>query len=441
MIRNGFSKEVFRIAVPVALQSMLQSSFSMIDQVMVGQLGERAIAAVEIAGKPGFIYSFVIGAIGAIAGIMISQYIGKKDRRAEETSVCINFLAMVLTGCIFFILATGFSLSFVKLFSGDTAVIQDGSSYLGIIGWAFVPLGISNILGVAIRCRGKSSWPLYVGLVSALTNTGLNYCLIFGHMGMPALGVDGAAYASVVSQILGVVLTVILFLRLYVGIRFSIKLGKDGYLQYFAMLLPVVVNEFLWAAGQSVNTFVYGHMGTHELAGMSLTGSVQGLTIGALSGLSQAAGILIGKRLGEREYDKAYEESKTLCLYGFIGAIILSVLLIALRYPYVEIFRVSDDVRRIGAQILLAFAVLMPVKVQNMILGGGIIRSGGRTKYIMMIDVFGTWLIGVPLAIVCGLIWKLPIVWVYFILSQEELIRYIISVFMFRSRRWMSTIV
>ena len=440
MTEQDFSKEVFRIAIPVALQSMLQSSFSMIDQVMVGQLGERAIASVEIAGKPGFIYSFVIGAIGAIAGIMISQYIGKNDRPAEEKSVCINFLVMMLTGLIFLILAGGFSMPLMALFSEDAAVIQGGGSYLKIIGWAFLPLGISNILGVAIRCRGKSSWPLYVGLLSALVNTGLNYCLIFGHMGLPALGVNGAAYASVISQAAGAVLTIFLFLRLYKGIRFSIDLGRDGFLQYAAMLCPVVVNEFLWALGQSVNTYVYGHMGTDELAGMSLTGSVQGLTIGALSGLSQAAGILIGKRLGEREYDRAYEESKKLCRYGFIGAVIFSVLLFALRYPYAGIFRVSDEVRQIGAQILFAFAILMPIKVQNMILGGGIIRSGGRTKYVMMIDVFGTWLIGVPLALVCGLVWRLPIVWVYFILSQEELVRLIISVFMFRGRKWMNTI-
>ena len=96
--------------------------------------------------------------------------------------------------------------------------------------------------------------------------------------------------------------------------------------------------------------------------------------------------------------------------------------------------------RYIGAQILLAFAVLMPIKVQNMILGGGIIRSGGRTKYIMMIDMLGTWVFGVPLALFTGLYLKLPIVWVYFILSQEELIRFTISVFMFRSKKWMNTI-
>ena len=439
-MKKNFVKKIIKISIPVALQSMLQSSFSMVDQMMVGQLGGKSIAAVEIAGKPGFIFAFVTGAIGAIAGIMISQYIGKKDRLAEEKSICVNFFVMLLTGLIFFLTAFGFSKPFIRLFSRDAAVIDEAAVYLKIISLTFLPLGISNILGVAVRCRGKSSWPLYAGVISAALNTGLNYGLIFGHFGLPELGVARAAYASVISQVVGAVLMIFLFFRLYGKIRISVRLGRNGYQQFFSMLFPVVVNEFLWSVGQSINTFVYGQMGTDELAGMSLTGSVQGLTIGALSGLSQAAGILIGKRLGEREYEKAYAESKKLCLYGFVGTMVFSVLLFGFRYPYTRVFRVSDDVRHIGAQILLAFAVLMPVKVQNMILGGGIIRSGGRTKYIMMIDMFGTWLIGVPLALLGGFVWKLPIVWVYFILSQEELVRFLISIFMFRSRKWMNTI-
>lgn len=111
-----------------------------------------------------------------------------------------------------------------------------------------------------------------------------------------------------------------------------------------------------------------------------------------------------------------------------------------LRSLYVGLFKVDANVAAIGGFLLLAFAILAPVKVQNMILGGGIIRSGGRTKYIMIIDLLGTWLVGVPLGLFTGLYLKLPIVWVYFILSQEELVRYIITVFMFRSRKWMNTI-
>ena len=206
------------------------------------------------------------------------------------------------------------------------------------------------------------------------------------------------------------------------------------------MLLPIVLSEFFWSVGQSVYTYVYGHMGTNELAGMSLTGPVQGLTMGALSGLSQASGILIGKRLGSREYDAAYEDSKKLCGLGVVGSLVFTLLLILVRNPYVQLFNVSGDVRGIGADIMAAFAILMPVKVQNMILGGGIIRSGGKTKYVMMIDMMGTWLIGVPLALLTGLYFKIPVIWVYFVLSQEELVRLIVSVFMFRSRKWMHTL-
>ena len=439
-MKETFEKQVINIAIPVALQSMLQSSFSMIDQIMVGQLGEKSISAVEIAGKPGFIYSVVVGAVCTIAGIMISQYIGKKDRESEEKSICVNFLVMMLTGIAFFFISRMFPLQFIRLFTNDARVISEGSVYLGIIGWTFIPLGITNIIGAAIRCRGKSSWPLYVGFVSATLNTGLNYCLIFGNYGMPMLGVKGAAYASVISQVAGAVLIIVMFFRLYGRIRYSVSLGKENYWQYLSMLIPIVINEFLWSVGQSINTFVYGHMSTHELAGMSLTGSLQGLTIGALSGIAQAAGILVGKRLGEGQYDQAYQESKKLCVYGFIGSILFSVTIMALKTPYVHLFNVSDDVRAIGLALLTAFAVLMPIKVLNMILGGGIIRSGGRTKYIMMIDMLGTWLIGVPIALVTGLVFKLPIVWVYFMLSQEEVVRFIISIFMFRSRKWMNTI-
>ena len=384
MSEKIFLQDVLRISIPVALQSMLQSSFSMVDQIMVGQLGDKSVAAVEIAGKPSFIYAFVIGAISTITGIMISQYIGNKNREAEEKSICVNFLVMILTGLTFLSVFGLFRNPFVEMFTEEEQVIAEGSTYLGIISWTFIPLGICSILGTALRCRDKSTWPLYIGIFSALLNTGLNYCLIFGNFGAPRLGIAGAAYASVISQAAGALISILCFYRLYGRIRISLSLGKAGYSQYFMMLLPIVLNEFFWSVGQSVYTYVYGHMGTNELAGMSLTGAVQGLTMGALSGLSQAAGILIGKRLGCKEYDAAYEDSKKLCGLGVAGSLVFTLLLILIRNPYVQMFNVSGDVRGIGADILAAFAILMPVKVQNMILGGGIIRSGGKTKYVII---------------------------------------------------------
>ena len=146
---KSFQSEVAKIAIPVALQSMLQSSFSMIDQIMVGQLGEKSIAAVEIAAKPSFIYAFVIGAVGTIAGIMISQYIGKKDIPAEEKSVCVNTLIMLIVGLLFMAISGLFARPFIALFTEDSLVITEGTHYLQLIGLTYIPLGISNICGVA----------------------------------------------------------------------------------------------------------------------------------------------------------------------------------------------------------------------------------------------------------------------------------------------------
>ena len=331
MTEESFFKKSIKIAVPVALQAMLQSSFSLIDQVMVGQLGKRAIAAVEVGGKPGFVFTFVSGAVATVTGIMVSQYMGKEDDEKVDVSMSVNMLVMIAIALI-----TTMACLFVPglltgIFTKDMAVIETGASYVRIVSLIYPLSGISSILAIQIRCRDHSEYPLFISAAAAIINTTLNFVLIFGHFGMPALGVRGAAIASVASQIVNLAL-MIYFYNKICKLHFCIRMNSSEIGQYAAMLLPIVLNEFLWTVGQNVNTFIYGHMGTDELAGMSLTGPVQGLSIGALSGISQAAGILIGKRLGEHEYDKAYEESKKLCIYGFIGSALLSFIIIISRW-------------------------------------------------------------------------------------------------------------
>ena len=433
MKQQSFFQSVIRIAIPVALQSMLQSSFSMIDQVMVGQLGTTGIAAIGIAGKFAFLYSVVIGAVTAIAGIMISQYIGQKDQKAADWSLCVNLVVAGGVGIAFTLLSLLLPGQIMRLYSDDADAVQHAASYLRIIAGTYLPIGVASTLSVMLRCNDRAKAPLYAAILSALTNTGLNYILIFGKLGAPALGVKGAAIASVVSQWVNVLIVVLFFQNLLSkrGGRFipSVRMGGTERRQYLVMLLPVVVNEFLWGLGQNVFTVIYSHIGTQEVAAVALISPVESLLIGALSGFAQAAGILIGKRLGEEEYNKAYDESKSLMKYGFIGSVALSLLLILLKGYYVGIYNVEDYVLQTAEWLLVAFAVLAPFKVQNMILGGGIIRSGGKTKYIMWIDLMGTWLLAAYLL-------RLPVAWVYFMIGLEEILRWIISVWLFRSKKW-----
>ena len=432
---------MIRIAIPVALQSMLQSSFSMIDQIMVGQLGSTSIAAVGVAGKFAFLYSVVTGAVTAIAGIMISQYIGQKDQKAADRSLCVNLLVAGGIGLLFTMLSLLFPEQIMQFYSDDADAVRYAASYLRIIAGTYLPIGVASTLSVMLRCHDRAKAPLVAAVLSALTNTGLNYILIFGKLGAPTLGVQGAAIASVASQWMNVLVVALFFRNLLAkrSERFvpSVTLNGADRRQYLAMLLPVVVNEFLWGLGQNIFTVIYSHIGTQEVAAVALISPVESLLIGALSGFAQAAGILIGKRLGEEEYNKAYDESKQLMWYGIVGSAALSLLLLLLKGYYVRIYNVEDYVLQTAEWLLVAFAALAPFKVQNMILGGGIIRSGGKTKYIMWIDLLGTWALGVPLGFLAGRWIGLPVAWVYFVIGLEEIVRWGISVCLFRSRKWM----
>ena len=210
---------------------------------------------------------------------------------------------------------------------------------------------------------------------------------------------------------------------------------RDGFLA--SVLLPLFVCEASWSLGENVCAAIYGRMGTEQSAAMTLTAPIQGLAIGALCGLSQAAGVIVGKRLGGEDYDGAYRAAKRLMVYGAVGASVLCAVVLLTSGAYVEIYQVSRTVKRLTRQILFVYALAAPFKVLNMILGGGILRSGRRTAYVMGIDMLGTWGFGVPLGLLGAFVWRLPIASVYLLLSLEERIRFAISMAVFRRKRWM----
>lgn len=440
--KDHFFKAVCTLAIPVALQSMLQSSFSMVDQIMIGQLGEINVAGVGLAGKFASIYSVVISAIGAVAGIMIAQYLGQKNRSEVRRSFFTNLLLGAGIAGMFMVICTLFPNQIMGAYTRDVQTRQAAAEYLMLISGTFVPMTGATLLSTLFRCLEKPRLPLYASILSALLNTSLNYIMIFGKLGISPMGVRGAAFATVISQCANFLLMLLM-------------LSKNGFLlksnegeptatlrmnwgQYWSMLLPLLVCEVVWSLGENVYATIYGHMSTDASAAMTLTNPIQGLVIGALCGLSQAASVIIGKHLGSGENEEAYWSAKKLMLYGAIGSALLSVIVMIASKAYVGIYQVDNAVKTMTMQILFAYAIVVPFKVLNMILGGGIIRSGGRTKYVMFIDMVGTWCFGVPLGLLSAFVWKLSIPYVYFLLSLEECIRFGISLIVFRRRKWMN---
>ena len=340
-----------------------------------------------------------------------------------------------------FLLATGvFPSQILGLYTKDMNIINTGAVYFRIIAFSYIPMAVSNIFSSWLRCKEHATIPFLASFGAVGVNTGLNYLLIFGKLGFSCMGIKGAAIATLISQLFNLVFIVIGFV---LCIRkdgdkpiLSLHFKKITIRDYLIMIMPILVSEFLWSLGQNVESAVYGHLGTSSLAAYTLTGPIQGLMVGALSGLSAAAGVIVGKRLGRKEYDDAYTESKKIMYAGLFGAVTVSALLILLAGVYTGLYRVDGSVKTFGKILLIVFALYAPVKVENMILGGGIIRSGGNTKIIMIIDIIGTWCIGIPLCLLAAYVFKWGIVGVYTLLTTEELFRLAVSLIIFKRRKW-----
>lgn len=444
METKNFYKNIADLALPLTLQALLQSSFTIADQLMVGRLGDTSIAAIGLAGKFISMYSVLLSAIATAAGIILSQYIGQNNNEGIRKAFHFNQTICLFIGLIFTLICLLASENIMNIYNKDTATVLYSSIYLRIFCISFLPTALATMASVILRCVNKALYPLYAGIASIFLNTFFNYALIFGNFGFPEMGVAGAAFASVLSQIFSCLISIFFLFKeskkLALNLKFDLSISREIRLTYFSIISPILICEFLWSLGENVYGAIYGNMGTKNLAAMTITFPIQGLVIGALSGLAAAAGIIIGKELGKENFDTAYKESKKLMLLGLYGSLVLSAILIISGRYYTSLYNVEPQVKRLSYLILIAFALIAPVKVQNMILGGGIIRSGGETKYVMWIDIIGTWLIGVPLGLICAFVLKLPLPYVYFILSLEEVLRLFLSIIIFKKRLWMKTV-
>lgn len=445
MKRYSFFREtVLKIALPITLQSLFQASFSVIDQIMTGQLGTVSIAAIGLGGKFSSLFSVIVAAVATVAGILIAQYVGSKDEEGVSRSFYLNLFIVSILALCFTIASVIFPNKIMSVYSKDSLTINKAAEYIRIISLGFIPMALSLIISTLLRCEEKVKLPLYASVSAVITNTILNYLLIFGIGFFPKLGIVGAAWATTISRIIELVLLLIFMILMIrkkiFKLRFIIKADSSYIKMFLTILTPIIISEFLWSLGENVYAIIYGRIGTKPCAAMALTNPIQSLMIGALTGISSAAGIIIGKKLGEKNYDDAYNYSKKFMWYGLVGSVVLSVVILFTSRYYVKIYNIEEDVMSITVNILIAYAIIAPVKVENMILGGGIIRSGGKTKYLLIIDMIGTWCFGVPLGLLTAFIFKMPIHQVYFILSLEECVRLILGLVVFRKRIWINNI-
>lgn len=441
--KTNYLKHILAIALPISIQSLFGSSLSAIDQIMVGSLGETNIAAISLAGRFPTVFFFSVGSISVGASILISQFRGKSDKNniSKVFMLCLKW-GILLTS-IFFILSYFFSGSLMSLFTNDASVKLVGSSYLKIITLGFLPGFLSTMMAALLRNTNKAKLPMIASIIAVASNTILNYILIFGHLGFSAMGSNGAAIATTISRFMEFGVIFFFFIQHQIKDEYKINLRakSDSLLTKtaFIITLPVLLSELAWSMGEAVYGIIYGHIGTDETAAMGLIGPVVFLSIGLFAGVSQAASILVGNQMGKRDYDMGMFLGEKTLKIGILGTIFIGIIIILTSKIYPNIYSVEVTTKMTTASLLVMYALVLWIKVSNMILGG-ILKSGGKTKYVFLMDLLGTWVIGIPLGFVSAFVFHLSIAWVYLFIAFEEFVRLLIGYRIFKSKIWIQTI-
>lgn len=437
-------KELFTIALPITAQCIFQSSYNFVDQLMVGQLGTVSIAGSGLSSKFCSLCSVTVSAVAAVASIMIAQYYGSGKKKGVNTSFFTNLYLSFLVALLFMVPSFFLPEKIMGLYTKDQVACLAAAEYLRIISISFLPMTLTMLCSALFRTIEESKIPLYGSILSMGINIVGNYFLIFGIGFFPKMGLKGAAISTLFARMVESLLLLTFLLKKNkekeLSLHPKVQCTRADLKKIFIMVLPILANEFLWSLGENIYAVIYGRLGTNQMAAMTLTNPLQGLFVGLFSGVSSAAVVMVGARLGRDEQEEAYDVSKGLMKIGFFGSLLLGVVLSLAAPFYVRLFNVEQEVKKITVYILFAFSAVLFAKVCNMIIGGGIIRSGGKTNIVLVIDLIGTWIFGIPLGLLSAFVFHLPVYWVYFILSLEEVIRLLISLVVFKKRIWMNNL-
>ena len=432
MLRDkAFLNPFIKIVLPIALQYLFISSLGIVDTIMVGQMGAAAIASVSLATQVFFLLNFTLFGIQTGAAIFTAQYWGNQDipgiRRVLGVSLTIG-----LTACaLFSVLALGFPTQAVGFYTQDPQVITLGSEYLRIVGFSYIATTITACYTSALRSVGHIRMPVLVGILTLCLNTALNYLLIFGHLGLPRLGVLGAAVATSTARVLecAALLLYVYLSRspLAASLKELTRIDRRFWGVYLGVAAPVVANEVLWSVGTSLYNAVYAHIGTEQLAAVSVAITILNLASVIFNGISTACGIMVGNAIGAGQPEKAYLVAKRSLILGGGLALVVGTGLFLARFAAIDLFQLSAATRQYAYDVLgvLSFAVIFRAFNPTIIVGT--LRSGGDVRYSALLDVGAVWLVGVPLAFLGGYVLHLPIHWVVVCALGEGLSKSIIG--------------
>ncbi len=439
-----FVPDLLRIGVPIALQNLISASVNMLATVMVGQLGSSALAAVGLGNQIYFLLLIFLFGVSTGGGVFTAQYWGKRDIAGIRRTLGLSLLVGFCVAALFTIAALVFPAGLIGIYSRDSEVIAIGSRYLRIVALSYLPMAMSFVLGLAMRSVEKVSLPLVATAISLALNLGLSWLLIFGGLGLAPMGVVGAAWATVAARIVeALILFVVSYARRYptaASFRELVDWGGVWVARFWIVALPVMLNEVTWSLGITTYNVVFARAGTGAVAAYSVISTVGNLAMVLFFGTSNAAAVMIGKKIGEGDRESAFVYARRFAVMAPLLGILVGAVLLPLGFVLPMAFRLESSVLAEASLMLLVLAATVPFKAFNLHLVVGICRAGGDTRFGMLYDLGGVWGLGVPLAALGAFVWGLPAWGIFLMTSSDEVGKSFFGVWRLLSRKWINDV-
>ncbi|MBI1795160.1 MAG: MATE family efflux transporter [Chloroflexi bacterium] len=433
-----------KLALPIIAQQFMFSALNMAGVVFVGQKGDTAVAAVGLANQVAFLMSLVNFGIVSGAAMFTAQFWGRRDIPNLRRVLGLCLALALSTGLFFMLLSQFFPAQILNIYSNDPAVIAAGTNYLRIYGWTFFFYAVTFSYAYVMRSTGDVKTPTYIGVGALALSTFLSYALIFGKFGLPEMGIEGVAFASLIARGLecGVLLAFVYAKKSPVAASlkelFSFDTAFLG--KVIKPMMPVILNELLWSLGITTYNIVYGHISTDAIAAINIIGTIEQVAFVVFIGISNSTAVLVGNRIGAGQEDEAYLYAGRSLGLGALGGILMGIILALVKTPILMLYNVSPAVIEDASRVLTIFSLFMWLRIDNMIIVVGVLRAGGDTRFSLFLDGIIIWLVGVPLAALGAFAFGLPVYFVYLFAMSEELTKWILGIQRYFSRKWINNL-
>jgi len=440
---KAFYRHLMAISLPLILQQLVTASVQIVDNVMVGRLGETAIGAVSVINQLFFVV--IITTFGVISGstIYMAQYYGAKNQSKLNQTYRITLYAALFVALVAFIIFSFADTALIQIFTTNPVTVGLAEDYISIIRWGLFGFAISIAISSSLRVVGITKPLLWISVFSIVLNTILNALLIFGLFGFPELGVIGAAIATVIARFAEAGLSMWYMWRRQTVFKWDwTRIFAVEFTLIKAIMIigfPLLVNEIFWSIGQTTFLYAYSTRGDSALAAMNITNTISQITFVLFQALGTAAAVFVGNKLGENELDEAQLNAKRLIFTAGVVAAIVGVVQFGLSGLFTDFYAISEITKSWAIFNIRVNALFVPLYTMNVTIFF-IIRSGGDTTSTLLMDSGFMWVVAVPVALSLAFLTDLPITWMFLLVQGTEFFKVLFSLHRYTKKRWVKNL-